>query len=146
MAVSAAAAFIVVVLMSATVTTAFATVTVMMSATAAAACQVLDEMLYFLLGGLTVLNDCTREVQRLACQGMVGIDGHAVFLNLHDLGHKLVVVGVRQGDDGSLEDIVVVEMAVDGEHITGEFVYALRDIFAECLRRFKDEIEGRAFL
>ena len=143
---AAFAAFIVVMLMSATVTAAFAAVTVMMSATAAAACQVLDEMLYFLLGGLTVLNDCTREVQRLACQGMVGIDGHAVFLNLHHLSHKLVVLVVHQGDNGTLKNILVVEMSVYGKYLAVHLVHTLGYILAESLCWSQLEIKVAALL
>ena len=146
MAVSASAAFFVVVLMSATVTAAFAAVTVMMSATAAPACQVFDEVLYLFLCGLTVLNHFSCEVQQFACQRVVGIYRHTVFIDLHHRCHKLMILIVHQGDGGSLEDILVVEMTVDGEYIAGEFVYALGYIFAKCLRRFKGEVEGRAFL
>ena len=99
MTVSAAAAFFVVMIMSttvaATISTAFATVTVVMSATAASACQMLDEMLYLILCGLTVLNDCSGEVQCLASQGMVGVEGDAIFLNLQDFGHETVVLIVH---------------------------------------------------
>ena len=95
MAVSAAAAFFVVMVVTTAVATAFAVVAVVVSATAASACQVLDEVLYLVVGGLTVLNHSACKVERLTSQGMVGVEGDAVFLNLQDFGHESVVFVVH---------------------------------------------------
>lgn len=150
MAVSAAAAFFVVVLMSATVaatvTTAFAPVTVMMSATAASACQVLDQVLYLILSGLTVLNHGSSEVQRLASQGMVGVEGDAIFLDFQDFGHETVVFAVHQSDDGTFVDIVVVEMTVDHERLPAQFMNTFRVVCSECVSGLQGEVERCAAL
>ena len=150
MAVSAAAAFSVVVVMSATfaatVATAFAAVTMMMSTTAASACQMLDQVLYLLLSDLTVLNDCACEVQCLASQGVVGVEGDAIFLYFQDFGHETVVLIVHQGDDGTFVDIVVVEVAVDHKGLPAQFVDTLGVVCAESVCRFQGEVERGAAL
>ena len=150
MAVSAAAAFFVVVLMSTTVATtvanAFASITVMMSATAASACQVLDQVLYLILSGLTVLNHGSSEVQRLASQGMVGVEGDAIFLDFQDFGHETVVFVVHQGDDGTFVDIVVVEMTVDHERLPAQFMNTFRVVCSECVSGLQGEVERCAAL
>ena len=145
MTVSAAAALFVVMLVVASVATSLASISMMVSATAASASQMLDQMLYLLFGGIAVLIDDASEVERLSCQGMVGIHGDTVLLDLNNLGHELMVFCVCQGDDGSFEDILVVEVAIDGENFTVQFVYALRHVFSESLRRFQKEVEGVAF-
>ena len=138
------AATVVAVLMvmtTATIVTAFA---MMMATTVTAACQHLDGLADLLLGGIAVLYDGAREVERLASQRVVGIDGDAVFLDLHDLGHKLMVFAIRQGDDGIREDVIVVEMAVDREYLTVDLMNALRLVGTEGLLRGEGEVEGVA--
>ena len=141
MSAAASASFIVVMVVFASVTTAIASVTMMMSATAASACQMLDEMLYLVLSGLTVLYHCTSEVQRLACQRMVGVEGDTIFLNLQDFGHETVVFVVHQGDDGAFVHVVVVEVAVDHECLPAQFVNALWVVCSESVCWFQGEIE-----
>ncbi len=90
MTVSAAAAF-------AMMTAAFAfammtatlTFTVMTAAATAltAASQVLDQVLYLLVGSLAVFLDLTCEVQSFASQRVVGVHRDAVGLYLHHLRH-----------------------------------------------------------
>ena len=152
MAVTAAAS-VIVVMTAATVALltvlmpAVASVAVVMStATSASASHLLDERLYFLLSGLAVLDDGTREVQHLPGQWVVGVDGYAVFLDLLYLRHEALVVCAHQGDDCTLEDIVVVEMPVDREDLTSQFVYSLRIVNAESLCWLQGEVEGCAFL
>ena len=125
MAVSAAS-FVV----SATVA-ALTTVVSVMSAALTTACQHLDQMLYLFFRSHTVFFHLADEVQFLASQRVVRVDGDAVVLNLHDLRHKLMVFGIVHRDDGSLEDMLVVELAVDAEDITLQFVHTFRDIFPE---------------
>ena len=148
MAVStaASAAFFVVMVVFASVATAFASVTVMMSATAASACQMLDQVLYFILSGLTVLYHGSSEVQCLASQGMVGVEGDAIFLDFQDFGHETVVFVVHQGDDGTFVDIVVVEMTVDHERLPAQFMNTFRVVCSECVSGLQGEVERCAAL
>ena len=141
MAVSAAAAFFVVMVVTTAVATAVAVVAVVVAATAASACQVLDQVLYLILSGLTVLNHGSSEVQRLASQGMVGVEGDAIFLDFQDFGHETVVFVVHQGDDGAFIDVVVVEVAVDHECLPAQFVNALWVVCAKGVSWFQGEIE-----
>ena len=121
---SAAAAFIVVMM-------AFAAIFLTVIAVAppmvvpAAACQMLDQVLYLLVSGVTILNDRSCEIQGLACERVVGIDRDTVFFDLLDFCHELMVFIVHQGDNGTLEDILVVEMTVNRENITTQLMYAL---------------------
>ena len=126
---------------------AVASVTVVMpTSTSAAASHLLDERLYFLLSGLAVLDDSTREVQHLPSQRVVGVDGYTVFLDFLYLRHEALVVSAHQRDDSALEDIVMVEMPIDCEDLTSQFVYTLGIINAESLCRLEGEVEGCAFL
>ena len=85
----------------------------------AAACQMLDQVLDLLVGcSIAILNHGSYEVEYLACKRVVGVDRHTVFLDLLDFCHKLMVLIVHQGDNGVLEDILMVEMTVDGEYLT----------------------------
>ena len=139
-AVLMTASAVVAVLMSAS-----ATVAVMVTAVAAAR-HLLDECLHLLLCGLAVLNDGTGEVQHLSCQRVVGVDGHAVFLDLLHFCHEALVVRPHQCDDSTLEDVVVVEMAVDREDLASQLVHSLGIVGAEGLCRLESEVEGCAFL
>ena len=141
MAVSAAS-FVV----SATVAAVLTTVVSMMSATLTTACQHLDQMLYLFFRCQTVLLNLADEVQFLASQRVVRVDRDAVVLNPHDLRHKLMVFGIVHRDDGPLEDMLVVELAVDAEDITLQLVHTLRDIFPESLVGLQGEVKRFALL
>ncbi len=111
MAVSAATAVaMLVVVIAAAVLTTFA---MMVSATVTAACQHLDGLIDFFLCGIAVLADGACKVEGLASQGVIGIDGDAIFLYLHHSGHELMVLAVCQCDDGIRIDVLMVEMTVD---------------------------------
>ena len=151
MAVTAAASVTMVMIVAVTsavvLMPAVASVTVVMpTSTSAAASHLLDERLYFLLRGLAVLDDGTREVQHLPGQRVVGVDGYTVFLDFLYLRHEALVVSAHQRDDSALEDIVMVEMPIDCEDLTSQFVYTLGIINAESLCRLEGEVEGCAFL
>lgn len=145
---TAAAAIVVVMMMVVIATLVIATLVVAATsaATAASASHVLDEVLNLLLGGLAVLDDLTLEVESLASQGVIGVDGYAVFLDLNNLGHELVVLIVHQSDDSTLENIIVVEVAIDGEHLAANLMYTLGNILAESLSRCELEIKVATFL
>ena len=151
MAVTASAAAIMMVMLvmtavAATLVLATAVIATAAATTAATTCHVLDQVLNLLLSGLAVLNDSALEVQGLACQWVVGIYGYSIFLDLYNFGHELMVLVVHQGDDSTLEDVVVVEMAIHGEYFAANLVYALCYIFAESLCRSQLKIKVAALL
>ena len=132
MTMSAAAAVIVVMMaFAAFFLTVIAVAAPMM--VSAATRQMLDQMLYLLVSGVTILNDCSCEVQGLASERVVGVDSDTVFLDLLDFGHELVVFIVHQGDNGTLEDILVVEMTINRENIATQLMYALGLKFSKSL-------------
>lgn len=130
------------------ITTSAAIVMIATSAAtaAASASHVLDQVLNLLLGSLAVLNHAALEVQRLASQRVVGVNSHTILLNLSHLSHKLVVLIVHQGDDCTLEDILVVEVAVNGEYLATHLMHALSDILAKSLGRSQLKVEVATFL
>ena len=133
-----AATTIVVVMMMLVITTLVATtlmVATTSAATAASASHVLYKVLNLLLGGLAVLDDLTLEVESLAGQRVIGVDGYSVFLDLNDLGHELVIFIVHQSDNCALENIIVVEVAIYGEYLAANLMYTLGNILAESLCR-----------
>lgn len=138
-----AAAFVVVmvIVIAATILTAFA---MMVSATMTTACQHLDGLVDLFLCGFAVLADGACEVERLASQGVVGIDGDTIFLDLHDSGHELMILAIRQGDDGIGVDVLMVEMTVDREYLALQLVNALRLVGTKGLCWLDGEIEGVA--
>jgi len=148
MSATAAAAIVVVMMMVVIATLVIATLVVATTsaATAASAGHVLDKMLNLLLGSLAVLDDLTLEVESLASQRVIGINGYAIFLDLNDLGHELMVLIVHQSDNCTLENIIVVEVTIYGENLTTNLMYTLGYILAESLCRSKFEIEIATFL
>lgn len=114
--------------------------------TAASACHMLNQVLNLLVGSLAVLNHLTLEVQGLASQWVVGVNGNTVFLNLYHLGHELMVLVVHQSDNGTLEDVIVIEMTVNGKYLAANLVNTLSYILAECLSRSQLEIKVAALL
>ena len=129
MTVTASAVVAMLVIMSAAAV--FAAFAMMMATTVTAARQHLDGLVDLFLGGVAVLNDGAREIERLASQRVVGVDSHTVLLDLHHLGHELMVLAICQGNDGIGEDIVVVEMAVDREYLTIDLMNTLRLVGTE---------------
>ena len=151
MAVSAIAALFVVMAFASAFATVFAALAMLMAAAtattaASVACQVLDGLLDLFLRGIAVDEYLACEVEGLACQRVVGVYGDAILLDLDDFGHEVVLLFVLKGDDGSFEDVVMVEVAVDGEDLTVQLVYALRHIVAEGLCGLEGEVELCAFL
>ena len=138
MTVSTATTVTVLVMVATSTTLAVA---MMMPTTTAATCQMLDKVLYLFFCGIAVLLDFSLEVEGLASQRVVGVNCHTVFLNLFHFGHKLVVLIVHERDDRPLEDILMVEVAVNHKYIALQFVNALGVICTECLIWLKDKVE-----
>lgn len=144
---SAATTIFVVVMMIATLMIVSATFMITSSAVVSTTtCQMLDQVLNLFLSGFAVLNYLSSEVQQFACHRVVGIYCHTVFLNLHDLCHKLMILIVHQSNGGSLEDILVVEMSVDHENAAIQFVLTLWHVFAKGLAWLQGEIKVLALL
>lgn len=99
----------------------------------AAACQMLDQVLDLLVGCIAILDHGTYEVEYLACKRVVGVDRHTIFLDLLDFCHKLMILIVHQGDNGVLEDILMVEMTVNHEYVAPQLVHALGLVISESL-------------
>ena len=153
--VSAATALIVVMTSASSVVVMMVAALVMMVATAAAtvvaatattARQVLDHHLDLLVGGIPVLEYLTLEIQVAACQRMVGIDGNTVDIYLEHTGHETLIITVHQGNDGTWVDILMVEMSVDGEHLTIHLVNTLRVVVAKSLSLVDDKVELASLL
>lgn len=133
-AVSASAAIVMVLMV--VVTVAFAVI-----AAATFMAQVIQHVLYLLIRGQTVFQHDASELQRLSCQRMVGVKGHAVFVHIRHSGHKAALLIVLEGDDGSGEDVVVVKMAIDSKILTAHMMHTLFKVFAEGLGRWQGEVK-----
>ena len=131
---------------AAAIAATFATVSTVMSAALTATSQLFDKLLDLFLGSLPVLNHVSFEVQGFPSQRVVGVDGHAVILDLHHLSHEVMAFGIIHRDDGTLEDMLVVELAVDGENITLQLVSTLWNILPEGFGWLKDEVKLRPLL
>lgn len=142
-AATAVAMFVVVSTTIATALTPFA-FAMMMTTTMTATCQHFNSLADLFLCGIAILDDGTCEVECLASQRVVGVDSHAVFFDLHDLGHELMVFAICQGDDGIGVDVIVVEMTIDREYLTVDLVNALRFVGAKGLLRREDKVESIA--
>ena len=141
MTVSAAAVITVMVVSAAAIVTAFA---MMMPATMTAARQHLDGLIDLFLCCIAVFANGARKVERLASQRVVGVNSNAIFLNFYDSGHELMILAIRQGDDGIGVDVIVVEMTVDRENLALQLMNPLRFVGTESLFWFEGKIEGVA--
>jgi hypothetical protein len=124
------------------VTTASTTVAVTTTAT----CQVLHHVVYLFLRGIAVLQYGTLKIECLTCQRVVEVHLHLVLTDFHDATIETITLLVLQGNDGVLEDMLVVEMAVDAEHLTIEVQYQLVVVFAIAIFLAQRNLEVLAFL
>ena len=126
-------------------TTAVA-VAVVATTAAALAAHVVYHVLNLLIGCLTVLKHRALEEKGAACQGVVGVNGNAVFLNIDDASHKALTFAVHQGDDSALEDVLVVKMSVYREDVAAHLVLAILLIFAKSVGWLECQLEVRTCL
>ena len=103
-------------------------------------------MLNFLFGSLAVFNNLTLEVQGFACQWVVGVNSNTIFFDLYHFSHELMILVVHQCDNGTFEDVIVVEMTVNGKYLAAYFVYTFSNVLAKSLGRSQFEIEIAALL
>ena len=130
---AATAAFMVMLMLVATALAVVASATVV--------AHVVQHVLNLLVGGLTVFQHDACKLQGTASQRVVGVDGHAVLVNFQDTGHEAMLLLVHQGDDGSLVDVLVVEVAVDGEVLAQHLVHTILFVLAEGIGRSQREVE-----
>jgi hypothetical protein len=102
----------------ATSTVVASSVAAVAAAASAAAGHALDELVYLVVGGYTVLYHLAREGQRLAGHGVVGVYHHLVAADRLYLSQYAVALGVIHGNDGSGIDVLQVELAVNRECLT----------------------------
>ena len=138
---AATAVAVMMVVIAATVLTAF---TMMMATTVTTTCQHLDGLADLLLSRIAVLDDGARKVELLASQRVVGVEGHFVIADILHTCQETVVVAVHQRDDGSREDVVVVEMAIHREYLTVDLMNALWLISAKGLCGLEGKVEDVA--
>ena len=126
-------------------TTTIAAIAVLMAttitaATVALSAHQLDELLNLRLVWLTNFHDRSSETEVLACQRMVQVDANVFIGDLHDPAHETVAILVLKGNHGTLFNIVVVEMSIDGEYLTVEVHHMLVKIWAIGLFLWQCEI------
>ena len=120
-----ASAFFIAVIVSATTTT-----------TAAFATDMVQHLLHFFVRSLAVFNDFALKQQVKPCKRMVQVHLHRVFRHIKHTTHKAVSVFVLQRNNGIFVDVVMVEMAIDGEYLLVQVDNALVKTFAISLFAF----------
>ena len=113
MPAATAVAMVVVVLMVTAAASA-----VVASTAAALTAQMVQHVLNLLVGGIAILKHYASKLQRVACQGVIGIYHHAVFFYGCDAGHEALLVGIHECDNGSRKDVLVVKVPIDGKYVT----------------------------
>lgn len=141
--VAVAAAAVMVVVMMVTVA-AFVTAAALTAAATAVtvAVHTVDDGLYLVARSLASLYYGAREVKVETGKTRVEIHLNMGVGYLQHVSVEEVAVGILQRHYGVDKDIVVVEMAVDGEDATIEVYYTLRDIFSVSLGGRQREVEG----
>ena len=135
---------LVVMFTTAVVVSATASTTVAVTTTATR--QVLHHVIYLFLRGFTVLQYGTLKIECLTCQRVVEVHLHLVLIDFHDATIETVSLLVLQRNNGILEDMLVVEVAVDAEHLTIEVEYQFVVIFAIAIFLAQRNLEVLAFL
>ena len=103
--------------------------------------QMVEHVLNLFIRGITVLQDDACELKRLACQWVVRVDGYAVFLNLHYLGHETMLILIQQRDDSSWIDVLMVKVTVNSKHLALHLMNTLVEIFSESISWRQGEVE-----
>jgi hypothetical protein len=139
MSAATAAAFVVVTTVTATVTTATAATTTFMA-------HLCNQFLDLFGSSLAILKNSTGKLQGFACQGVVGIQCHTVFLYLGDAHHEVLAFLVFHRDDCTGEDVGAVKLTVDNKFFTGKLVNTLSKILAKSFSGSQGKVEFLAFL
>ena len=103
---------------------------------AAFATDMVQHLLHFFVRSLAVLNNFALKQQVKPCKRMVQVHLHRVFRHINHTTHKAVSVFVLQRNNGIFVDVVVVEVAIDGEYLLVQVDNALVKTFAISLFAF----------
>ena len=146
-AATAVAVVAVMMFMIAVVVAAVATIVVAATAfavvamTAATAGKMLHKVVDLCLCGVAILEDGALEVERLTSQRVVEVNLHFLFANFYDAAIEACTLLVLQGHDGIGIDVLVVEMAIDAEHLAVEVKHEFVVILAIALFLAQRDIE-----
>lgn len=131
-------AFAVVMATATTFATAFAVA-------AAVAAFVVDKRLNFLVSGIAHGYNLPLEVEILAGERVVEVDDNGVVFELKHKSLKAHAVGINQRQYGTGVNHVLVEAAVDGESLLGQFDDVVLLVGAISLVNFQHKVESFAF-
>lgn len=137
MAMSATAASLTVFVMMLVVTV---TISFTSASAITTAMQVVDKVLNLLLCGLAILGHHAAELQCFASQRMVQVHLHLLFRHLYYTTHEVVAVLVLQRHYGTLIDVLVVKVTIDGENFTLQIEHAF--LFAVAISFVLCQLEG----
>lgn len=115
---------------------AFATIFILASAavaTATASVHMVEQSLDFVVCSFAVLDNVALEVELVASEWVVEVYLHLVSTDFHNLCDEEVAILVLERNLCSLEDVLAVEVSVNGEHLLVQFNYSLRIVFAKRL-------------
>ena len=139
--------------MSASATTAVAVLmvvvaiafTVVTSASAVVLFNMLDESLYLVVCCFACLQHLSLESQVFPCQWVVEVHLHFLVVDVEHLAEEVVAVFVLKRYDGSFEDMLVVEVVVDGENAAVDINDVRRVVGAIALLLRERELEVVSF-
>lgn len=112
---------------------------------AAVAAFVVDERLNFLVSGIAHGYNLALEVEILAGERVVEVDDDGVVFELEHKALKAHAVGINQGQYGAGVNHVLVEAAVDGKCLLGQFDDVVLLVRAISLDNFQHKVESFAF-
>ena len=95
-----------------------------------------QHLLHFLVRSLAVFNDFALKQQVKPCERVVQVHLHRVFRHINHTTRKAVSVFVLQRNNGIFVDIVVVEVAINGEYLLVQVDNALLYTLAISLFAF----------
>ncbi len=120
-------------------------VAVATAATAAFAAHLSQQGVDLFLGGLALFDHFACKGQGLACQGVVEVHLDLLVADGQDFAVEAFALFVDEGQNGSFEHVVVVEVTVDGKDVAADVHDFLRVDVAVCVVSVDGEIEGHAF-
>ena len=87
----------------------------------------------FLFRSVSVFNDMAFKVQRFTCQRMVQVHLHLLFGDIDHTSPEVVAVLVLQGYRRPFEDMLMVEVVVDGKDFSVHIHNVCLFVFSVCL-------------
>ena len=95
-----------------------------------------QHLLHFLVRSLAVLNYFTLKQQVKPCKRVVQVHLHRVFRHINHTTRKAVSVFVLQRNNGIFVDVVVIEVAINGEYLLVQVENTLLNTLAISLFAF----------